>query len=251
MVATFRMLKHDRGFVMVSTREGADALIKHLAKYIPFFKATMSLQEDWLPCYRVLATSMAQAPSDMPDHVVTGLVQENLAMVLLQRSMLQEEPIASMPARSPIDGFALDVQSGFPHLFAATSECFLPHEAGLTRIGGVSFRKGCYTGQEIVARMEYRGKLKQHVHLVSVHPPLAGPMAGQAIQARGETGDDVRKVGQWIYAVHDGGQLTFGLASLRDEILQAMPMTLENGSILHLEDGIGDATQQGENTHES
>lgn len=51
-----------------------------------------------------------------------------------------------------------------PTLYAATSELFLPHRINLTDFGGVSFNKGCYTGQEIIARMEYRGEVKHHLY---------------------------------------------------------------------------------------
>lgn len=51
--------------------------------------------------------------------------------------------------------------AGIPSIYPETSEQFLPHEVNLPRLQGISFKKGCYTGQEIIARMEYRGKLKK------------------------------------------------------------------------------------------
>ncbi len=53
---------------------------------------------------------------------------------------------------------------GIPTVYLATSELFLPHEINLPDLHAVNFDKGCYTGQEIIARMHYKGKLKTHLY---------------------------------------------------------------------------------------
>jgi folate-binding protein YgfZ len=71
----------------------------------------------------------------------------------------------------------LDIRAGVPFVGPATQEAFVPQMANLDLIGGVSFTKGCYPGQEIVARMHYRGTLKQRMYLASVpegDPPQPG-----------------------------------------------------------------------------
>ncbi len=65
----------------------------------------------------------------------------------------------------------------YPTIYPETSEKFLPHELGLQHTPAISFNKGCYTGQEIIARMHYRGKLKNQLCRGSVHseqPPQRG-----------------------------------------------------------------------------
>lgn len=71
----------------------------------------------------------------------------------------------------------LNISAGIPTIYAVTSEKFLPHELNLHKLQGISFNKGCYTGQEIIARMHYRGKLKTHMYRVkaeSNEPPQLG-----------------------------------------------------------------------------
>jgi folate-binding protein YgfZ len=58
---------------------------------------------------------------------------------------------------------ALTIAAGIPTITAATSELFVPQAANWDIVGGVSFRKGCYTGQEIIARMQYLGRLKERL----------------------------------------------------------------------------------------
>jgi folate-binding protein YgfZ len=65
------------------------------------------------------------------------------------------------------------ILAGIPVITPATQEEFVPQMANLDLIGGVSFSKGCYPGQEIVARMHYLGKLKQRMVLAHVDAATA------------------------------------------------------------------------------
>ncbi|MEW9897711.1 folate-binding protein [Chitinivorax sp. PXF-14] len=62
----------------------------------------------------------------------------------------------------------LEVQDGTPWILPATQEQFVPQMANMELIGAVSFSKGCYPGQEIVARTQYLGKLKRRMYLMHV-----------------------------------------------------------------------------------
>jgi folate-binding protein YgfZ len=69
------------------------------------------------------------------------------------------------------------IQAGIPVVTAATQEAFVPQMANFELVGGVSFRKGCYPGQEIVARTQYRGILKRRmarVHAAGEPRPAPG-----------------------------------------------------------------------------
>lgn len=83
----------------------------------------------------------------------------------------------------------LNIRSGIPVILPQTQEQFVAQMVNLELIGGVNFKKGCYPGQEIVARMQYLGKLKRRMyiaHLDSSDAPQAGDelfsadMEGQA-----------------------------------------------------------------------
>jgi folate-binding protein YgfZ len=68
-----------------------------------------------------------------------------------------------------------DIMAGIPTVLPATSEAFIPQMTNLDLIGGISFDKGCYTGQEIVARLHYRGRPKQRMYRARTEadaPPL-------------------------------------------------------------------------------
>lgn len=79
-----------------------------------------------------------------------------------------------------------DVAAGIPRIVDATRERFVPQMVNLQLVDGLSFRKGCYPGQEIVARMQYLGKLKRHMRRFRVDDPGAAIAPGTAVTA----GDD-------------------------------------------------------------
>ncbi len=66
----------------------------------------------------------------------------------------------------------LEVRSGWPRISTATADAFVPQMVNFELVGGVSFSKGCYPGQEVVARSQYRGTLKRRMHLFAGHGPM-------------------------------------------------------------------------------
>ena len=79
----------------------------------------------------------------------------------------------------------LEVQSGVPVIEAATVEQFVPQMLNFELLGGVNFQKGCYPGQEVVARAQYRGTVKRRSFLFDVDAPAR---AGQELFARADPG---------------------------------------------------------------
>ena len=97
--------------------------------------------------------------------------QENLVRYL---AILPQEQVASfqallgpslVPRPDATVWQALDIKNGLPWVEAATQDLFIAQTLNLDLIGGVSFTKGCYPGQEVVARAHYRGTVKRRMHL--------------------------------------------------------------------------------------
>jgi len=90
-----------------------------------------------------------------------------------------------------------EIADGIPVITQATSEAFVPQTINLDLLGGISFDKGCYTGQEVVARMHYLGTLKRRMYLgsgTSGRTPNAGEPVFDAKTA------DERRVGTIVMA---------------------------------------------------
>lgn len=69
------------------------------------------------------------------------------------------------------------IAHNIPTIYQATSSQFLPHELALPTLGAIDFEKGCYTGQEIIARMHYRGKLKMQLFYCTLQTAIT-PIIG-------------------------------------------------------------------------
>ena len=69
----------------------------------------------------------------------------------------------------------LEVASGVPRIVAATAEQFVPQMVNFEVVGGVNFQKGCYPGQEVVARSQYRGTLKRRAFVFESPAAAAAP----------------------------------------------------------------------------
>lgn len=63
---------------------------------------------------------------------------------------------------------ALEVYSGIPRITLVTQDKFVPQMINFEMVGGVNFKKGCYPGQEVVARSQYRGKIKRRLQMAHV-----------------------------------------------------------------------------------
>lgn len=115
------------------------------------------------------------------DKFVLSIAPERAAAVWLL--LLRE---SATPVGAPVWDW-LRLNAGIPMIVAATQEQFVPQMVNLEVIGGVSFQKGCYPGQEIVARSQYLGKLKRRMFLAHVDAEAApgdnlysADMGGQA-----------------------------------------------------------------------
>jgi folate-binding protein YgfZ len=93
----------------------------------------------------------------------------------------------------------LDILAGIPEVYPGTVEEFIPQTVNLELLGGINFKKGCYTGQEIIARLHYRGTVKRRLYLGHTGagiPPAPGTVLHVA-------GGDGQAVGHIAAAVPD------------------------------------------------
>lgn len=136
--------------------------IPHLA---PQDSAVLSLDQDKIVIFREIGT--------IPRYVL--LLPESLLTTYVPHLKQQTEPLS-------INAWDLwDVQMGIPCLYPQTSEMALAPYFNLEALNAISYDKGCYVGQEVIARMHYRGKVKKHMYRAKVAastPPISGMEIG-------------------------------------------------------------------------
>ena len=112
------------------------------------------------------------------------------------RFLLTGPPPADLPPLPPGAWRWLEVESGVPTIEQATVDAFVPQMLNYEVLGGIDFRKGCYPGQEVVARSQYRGTLKRRSFLFEI-AAAAGIQAGQEVF---HTADPAQPAGQVVNA---------------------------------------------------
>lgn len=130
------------------------------------------------------------APGHCVQHGAAWMVRlpdvEGVPRALLIQPVLQPPP--ALPALSDRDWAWLEVRSGIARVTLSTVEQFVPQMVNLELTGGVHFHKGCYPGQEVVARSQYRGTLKRRAYLWALQAPGAEVQPGDAIYAADDPG---------------------------------------------------------------
>ncbi len=134
----------------VLPRELSPVVTTRLRKYV--LRAKVRIEE--LPGMPVLGTSSGVSHEGVAD------IQWGDRRLLLLPEGCDFHPA---PAESLGPWQAADVRQGIPQVYAATSETFIAQMLNLDLLGAIAFDKGCYTGQEVVARAHYRGRVKRRM----------------------------------------------------------------------------------------
>ena len=190
MIANFRLFKHQQNYFLSLKSDLVEPGIKHLQNYI--LRAHVAIQDvseqlihigisgdhatDLLSPFIKNINSEIDSISFNENYIVIRVASLHSkekpryeifcsvehAIALWEKVSEQAEVVNS----SSWD--YLNIQAGIPFIDANSSEEFVPQMANMELINGVSFTKGCFTGQEIVARMHYLGKLKKRCYKINI-----------------------------------------------------------------------------------
>lgn len=202
MLANFRCFRRGEAYYLQTPAENLAGVIKRLGMFVLRAKVEISDASDELmrmgltgECAEPLLTPFFE---NLPEAVNDVVHQQTLSLIRLPGATPRFEVTGPAEALMPVwqtaegqsvrmgDGYwALqEIHAGIPNIFQRTSEAFVPQMTNMQLIDGVSFTKGCYVGQEVVARMQYLGKLKRRMYLARVESETA-PMPGDELYAAG------------------------------------------------------------------
>ncbi|HKQ27187.1 MAG TPA: folate-binding protein, partial [Burkholderiales bacterium] len=156
LLATFLVIPAPQGYLLQLARDLAPTVAKRLSMFVLRAKVRIADESEAWTQFGVWA--------ELPVKGVTW--EDDRATVPVgENRFLQLEPSTSAsPATGDEEKWYLDeIHAGHPLITAATQDQFVPQMVNLETLGGVDFRKGCYPGQEIVARAQYRGQVKRRM----------------------------------------------------------------------------------------
>ena len=196
LLATFLVVPFARGFLLQVSRDLAPAIAKRLSMFVLRAKVKVAdASADWVQ-FGLWGPGAAERLAELGMPVPAGdLAAARTADALVvriaqQRFLLMATPALRerVPGNSDDEAWALEeIRVGRPLVVQATQDLFVPQMVNLERLGAVDFNKGCYPGQEIVARTQYRGVLKRRMvraRIAASAAPgndlYAGDLPGQA-----------------------------------------------------------------------
>lgn len=150
MIANFFIFNDGEAYWLILPADSAEGLAAHLQKYKVFFKAEL---ENLSETIKVFAHFNDQGQIKIPDEVLS-------ASLTLADQELSQSLLNSVNCRTDVWRL-LSIKSGLHLISADQTDQWIPQQLNWHQLNGVSFNKGCYTGQEIVARMQYLGKSKK------------------------------------------------------------------------------------------
>ncbi|HEX9397447.1 MAG TPA: folate-binding protein [Burkholderiales bacterium] len=167
LLATFLVIPAPDGYLLQLARDLAPAVAKRLSMFILRSKVKLEdVSDAWTQ------DGVWDVERDGPDVLWEGgsaSVRVDNRRYLELRAAAKEKPTA------PESAWILqEIKAGRPFISAATQDQFVPQMVNLEKLGGVDFQKGCYPGQEIVARAQYRGQVKRR--MVQLHAPAGAEL---------------------------------------------------------------------------
>ena len=195
MLAQFLVIPYREGFLLLLAREILDKTLARLRMFILRSVVTLEDMTDQLVCLGLLGSTLVNTLpakwSALPHDDYTSISIEQSLFIkipgpiprylvigeLATATAIWQELATNFKISGPGVWHWSDIQAGLPSIWSQTVEEFVPQMVNLELIGGVSFKKGCYPGQEIVARMHYLGKPKRRMFRLHAHtdrPPEPG-----------------------------------------------------------------------------
>jgi len=237
MLANFLLWREEAGFHMALSRDLVPSIQTHLSKFVLRAKLKISDASDTIVIAGAAGPKADQALGevfpDLPKEPNEASRRPDTGTVIKLkdgRFLLALMPSSALALRRrfanvlvPVGGHAwrwLDIRNGLPLVTAATQDELVPQMANFELLGGVSFSKGCYTGQEVVARMQHLGKLKRRMFLANV---AAQAEAGDPLYSE-DLGDQASGIAVNAEASPDGGY----------DLLAVVQTASREGSTVHL-----------------
>lgn len=230
IVSLFHIFRIDGGFRLILPKEIVDEAVAHLKKYAVFFKLEIKPAKDSAHLAAIQIASNQLEDDHKLGEVVT-IPNTSLSVFSLENSVSAVELAESLDYQycdNDDDWYWQLALNRIPWLTADSVEQFLPHNLDLPKLSAVDFNKGCFTGQEVIARMQYKGKLKQHMQLLKSSQQLT-------LSSKDKLNQADKSVGEVICSTYNG-QETLVLALIKDRASknESFQLNVENSPILNL-----------------
>lgn len=238
MLLCFRAIQPENERIILRVHAGLVANgLASLGKYIVFSKAKLADVSQSYSCFGLAGAQAAEIIKTVfaveinqndgwqaaGEHLIIRIAEDRYEcwVATNQADVMWDQLSAQTTLAEQNRWNLLNIQAGIGDITPETYETFTPQAINFQLVNGINFRKGCYTGQEIVARLHYRGTLKRHMYRFEFAlNNQALPTPGIELKnAEGKT------VGEIILAAYRDNQMGELLASVVDDERVAIYLT--------------------------
>nr|WP_180300983.1 folate-binding protein YgfZ [Neisseria meningitidis] len=224
VIANMIVVNRGGDLLLIMAQDLLEATVKRLRMFVLRAKAVFEILEDYAVGAELEASAEPLAAQEPNLAFATQQDSDGICSISLPHGgILRIAPETALP---PYDAAAEsawrlhEIRSGYPWICAATKETAVAQMLNQHIIGGVHFKKGCYPGQEIIARAQYRGQVKRGLAVLSGNSAVE---AGTLLTADGE------EAGIVLDSVQDSENFT-ALTVIKFSAAQK-ELTAPNGSI--------------------
>jgi folate-binding protein YgfZ len=179
LYAVFLLARREADVLLQITGAPATAMVQRLSKYVLRSRVRVSNATDRFSLFGIVGNEACTALG-APERVHDAAGASGALLIRLDddRALVLADLDQAPTWRERLQQFAKadehlwnlsEIRAGVPAISPALEEEYVPQMVNLDLLGGVSYSKGCYPGQEIVARTHYLGRLKQRMHRIQVH----------------------------------------------------------------------------------
>ena len=238
ILANFRIFKREENYFLRMRADISDATLKRLRMFVMRSKVELIDCSDELSRMGIAGGNSPQALSNLfknlPQKTDDSITENGITLVKLAGPLARYEAYGSLDKIKELweilqkeastigenSWNLLTIRAAIPEIVSETVEAFVPQMVNLQAINSLSFTKGCYPGQEVVARMHYLGKLKRRLFICSAETDTL-PISGESIMTSDE---NEQKVGQIVSASWSDGKNIEFLAVLQIEKAEKEPL---------------------------
>lgn len=222
--SVFRLFHHNDGYAMVQPKSAIEVELKEIKKYAVFSKVTIEESSDVVlgvageNADAFISTLNADSGDVRTVEGGTAVkVASNrwlLALTAEAAQSLVEDSQATLTTHELWTRF--DIEAALPYVAADAQNEHIPQALNVQALGGISFTKGCYTGQETVARAKYRGTNKRAMYIVK--GATAEALGESAIELERSVGENWRSVGALLTHYQFSDNQAMGLIVLPNNL---------------------------------
>jgi len=227
--SAFRLIERNKEYLLIQPSSSIAQSLSELQKFGVFAKVEISQASDlnFLAIAGNNASAkMAELFEQVPDTLTPVVESDSTTLIYIAGKInryliiADDERLANISATFDFPVFhdkvwqLLEITEGFPMLSEQNIAEYVPQMLNLQAINGISFTKGCYLGQETVARMQYLGKNKRALY--SLIGKTSNVTAGDIIEKK--IGDNWRKAGDVLSAYQASNEQTYIQAILANDV---------------------------------